>query len=43
MKECIEVCGTFLAKNELSEFSEQVFQFLMQSDKRKSDDELTKK
>lgn len=42
MKECIEVCGSFLSQQELSEFSKHVFQFLSESDKRKMEDEKTK-
>ena len=42
MKECIEVCGKFLVKSELTEFAQKIFQFLMESDKRKSEDEKTK-
>jgi len=42
MKECIEVCGSFLSQQELSEFSKHVFKFLSESDKRKMEDEKTK-
>lgn len=42
MKECIEVCGQFLTKQELTEFSQLVFAFLEQSVKRKTEDEKTK-
>jgi len=42
MKECIEVCGTFLAQEELTQFSKHIFKFLSESDKRKMEDEKTK-
>lgn len=42
MKQSIDECGTFLSQNEVTDFSQIVFRFLMESDKRKSQDEKIK-
>lgn len=43
MKDCIDEVGTFLTSEEINDLSEKVIKLLMESDKRKGDNETCKK